>query len=219
MAQKITWQGILKSLVFLFSFVLPLILLVAALFLTVFTAQQTVVKEEVSEEPILAEEKLVPSLILNNKSKYNQQEIVIRGKVIPAPVVCERKTCPPDDLCCGCPTERNLIIVDEGRGLTPETKGQLRLLDPTGMPFCQRHVTDCDYDCQDWVKGAVYDVSGTFYAEPPPWAWKLALEYYFQVSSKNRVRTIGLGESLGNILEDVKEMFKQLTTSGYYVVQ
>jgi len=213
--KKIDRQEILRLLVIVFSFVLPLILLVFALY---WTTRPGVIKKEPGKKLIRLEEWLTPSQILNNKGKYHQQKIVIRGKVVLAPVVCLRKECPSNDPCCGCPSERHLVIVNQGAVLTSETKGQLRLLNPTGKPFCQRRQGSCDYECQDWLKGAIYDVGGEFFSEPPPWGWRLSLEYYFLVESKNKVRTIGFGESLGNIIKDIKAMIKQLTTTGYYVL-
>lgn len=214
--EKVDRRGLLRLLVIVFSFVLPLILLVVALYITTKTG---VIKKEPAEEPTRLEEWLTPNQILNNKRKYHQQKIVIRGKVVLAPVVCQRIECPANDPCCGCPSERNLIIVDEGAALTSETGGQLRLLNSAGEPFCQRHPLSCDYDCQDWSVGAIYDVGGVFFSEPPPWGWKLTLEYYFLVENKNQVRRVGFGESLRNIFQDIKAMLKQLTTSSYYVLQ
>ncbi|PJC28349.1 hypothetical protein CO054_00560 [Candidatus Shapirobacteria bacterium CG_4_9_14_0_2_um_filter_39_11] len=161
---------------------------------------------------------LIPSQILNNKPKYTQQRIIVRGRVSPEPAVCEKKECPTNDPCCGCPSERDLLISDSEAVLTSKTKGVLRLLDPNGKSLCQRQKFSCEYSCQDWVKEAIYDVGGTFYAEPPPPGWKLSLEYYFKVESKNLVKTTSLGESARNVFNDIKEMFKQLTTSGSYVL-
>lgn len=165
-----------------------------------------------------SEEVLIPSQILNNKSQYNKQRILVRGRVSEEPAVCEKKECPTSDPCCGCPSERDLLISDSEAILTSKTKGVLRLLGPNGKSLCQRRQGSCEYSCQDWVKGVIYDVSGTFFAEPPPPGWKLSLEYYFKVESKNLVKTTSLGESARNVFNDIKEMFKQLTTSGSYVL-
>ena len=170
------------------------------------------------EEESKVEAKLIPSQVLSNKSAYNQQEITIRGRVSPEPVVCEKEECPLDDSCCGCPTERNLALFDAGKLLTSE-EGGLRMLDAsTGKPLCTRQLKSCDYLCGDWIKGAIYDVSGKFYAQPPPPGWKMSLEYYFQVEGKNLVKRVSFGESFGNLLSEIKEKLQNWRSSGQYVL-
>jgi len=213
--KKIDKRVILRMLAVVFSFILPLMLLIVSVFILNKTKR---VREKIFEEKIEVKEGLIPSQILNNKPKYNQQRITIRGRVSPEPVVCERKDCPTNDSCCGCPSERNLIIYDSGAVLTSKTGGRLRLSDAEGKPFCHRRQSSCEYHCGDWIKGAIYDVSGMFFAEPPPAGWKLSLEYYFQVESKNLIKRVSLGESIGNILKEIREMVERIKTSGYYIL-
>jgi len=213
--KKPTKRSLLVFLAILFSFILPLALLITGI--VVFRKTNIVIKR-VSEEQIKTEGRLAPSQILANKSKYSQQKIAIRGRVVPEPVVCERKECPSDDSCCGCPPERNLVINNTGQVLSSQ-EGSLRLVEAqTGKAFCTRQAKSCDYLCGDWVKGAVYDVDGEFFAESPPPGWKLSLNYYFQVEGKNLVKRVGLGESFGNFVNEIKEKLKSFKTSGYYVL-
>lgn len=213
--KKIDKKLLLRWLVIVFTFILPLILVMVSIFIFNKTRR---VREKVSEERREAKERLTPSQILNNKPKYNQQKITVRGRVSPGPVVCERKECPPSDPCCGCPSERALIIHDPGVALTSKTGGRLRLVDSDGKQFCQRRQSSCKYHCRDWIERAIYDVRGVFFAEPPPPGWKLSLEYYFQVESKNLVKKVGLGESIGNVFREIKEKIEKLKTSGYYIL-
>jgi hypothetical protein len=213
--KKHTKRSLLIFLAILFSFILPLALLITGIF--IFRKTNLVIKR-IPEEQIEREEGLTPSQILANKSKYSQQKIAIRGRVVPEPVVCERKECPLDDSCCGCPSERNLAVNNPGQVLSSQ-EGSLRLVEAqTGKAFCTRQAKSCDYLCGDWVKGAVYDVNGEFFAESPPPGWKLSLNYYFQVESKELVKRVGLGESFGNFVNEIKEKFKSFKTSGYYVL-
>lgn len=164
-------------------------------------------------------EGLVPSEVLSHKADYNRQALVIRGKVSSEPVVCERENCPDSDPCCGCPNERDLLIADPGLVLTSKTKGRLKLVDYQRGSMCRRLPESCDYSCQDWVEGAVYDVEGMFFAEPPPSGWRLSLEQYFEVEDKRLVRKVGLQEVLGNVLGEVMELFGQLGRPSSFVLQ
>ncbi len=214
-AKKISLKLLLRLIVAFLTFIIPLMLVVV----TVYIFNQTrKIKKKVIEKKEVVEEQLTPSQILGNKAKYSQQKIVIRGRVKPEEAVCERRECPADDPCCGCPPEKDLIIYDADVVLTSKTGGRLRLLDSKGKSFCQRRQLKCDYHCQDWIGGAIYNVSGLFYAEPPPPGWKLSLDYYLQVESKELVKRVGFVELLGNLLREIKEMVARIKTSGYYIL-
>jgi hypothetical protein len=202
-------------LTILVAFFIPLSLLILGLF--VFNKTNPIIKI-LPEEEVKAEVRLTPSQILANKAKYNLQEIVIRGRVKPEPVVCERKECPANDACCGCPTERDLILTDTGKVLTSE-EGTLKLVDTKlGKSFCSRRSYTCDYDCGDWVKGAIYDVSGKFFADSPPPGWQMSLNYYFQVESKELVKKVSFKETFGNFINEMKNKIASFKTSGQYVL-
>ncbi|HUS60147.1 MAG TPA: hypothetical protein VMX76_02075 [Nevskiaceae bacterium] len=173
---------------------------------------------EMIQEEVETKGSIIPSQVLNSKAKYTQQNIVIRGRVALERVVCEKKKCPVDDVCCGCPQLRNLVIKDPGKTLTSESEGLLRLLDSKLQPFCQRSKTSCDYDCQDWVDNAIYDVSGLFFAEPPPTGWKMSFDYYFQVEDKEPVKKVGTVDIIKNIFNEAVSKVKEWTTSGSYVL-
>jgi len=213
-AQKLNRETFLKSLVITFSFVVPILSLVVCLiiFMRLGGGRPGLPGEKI-------EEGLTPSQVLNNKLGYNGQKLVIRGKVSPEPAVCEKKECPTEDPCCGCPLGRHLFITDVSSVLSQKAQGRLRLLDTGGKPLCQRKEGSCEYDCQDWKEGVAYDVSGEFFAERPPPGWQMSLEYYFLVSGKSEVRAVGLGESLGNMFGELKEMLKGVRSSGYYVIE
>lgn len=214
--KEISLESILRLVVVLLCFIIPSALLIVSVY--VLNKVYLVKKRPPEETKVEIEERLAPSQVLNNKSKYSRKTITIRGKVSPEPVVCERKKCPPEDSCCGCDSERDLIVSDSGVSLTSKTKGRMKLLDEKGGSFCQRRQPSCEYDCRDWIEGAVYDVSGLFYAESPPPGWKLSLDYYFQVENKDLVKKAGFAESLGNLWREIKEIIKNLRSTGYYIL-
>ena len=207
---------LLKILVVLVTFILPGILLTYGVFLTY---ENIIFKTKVEVRKLEVEERLIPSKVLNNKSKYSQQRIMIRGKVLMESVVCSRKQCPEGDSCCGCPEESNLLIADADVVLFQKTGGRLRIIGHEGQPFCQRKKASCDYDCGDWIDGATYDIWGTFFSQAPPPGWKLSLEYYFQVEGKEFVTRIALGEKIQTIFKEIKERISALTTSGQYILR
>ncbi|MGB9911024.1 MAG: hypothetical protein ACPLKP_00215 [Microgenomates group bacterium] len=176
-------------------------------------------KQLKKQEPQLPNQETVkPSEVLNKKSFYSGKKIILRGKVIQESVVCEKKECPNDDPCCGCPSERDLLIIDSDALLTSKTKEALKLLGKDSESFCQREKGSCRYLCSGWNSGALYDVYGEFWAEAPPPGWNKSLEYYFTVEGKNLVKTQNFGERVNVLIEEVKGIFKNLRTSGYYVL-
>jgi len=155
---------------------------------------------------------IFPSEVLNKKSSYSGKKIILRGRVTEAPVVCQKKDCPRDDVCCGCPEERNLVILDEKNILTSQTKEGLRLLDKEGKSFCQREKGSCRYQCGDWKEGGVYEVYGEFWAEAPPPGWGKSMDFYFKVEDKS------IGERANLFFQEIKNMIKNFRTSGSYVL-
>jgi len=159
-----------------------------------------------------------PSEVLNKKSSYSGKKIILKGRAAEAPVVCQKKECPPDDACCGCPWERNLVLLDEKGILISQTKETLRLLDKEGKSFCQRQKGSCEYQCGDWGKGGIYEVYGEFWAEAPPPGWGKSMDFYFRVEEKKLVASLGLGTKINLLFQDIKNFFKKLKTSGEYVL-
>jgi len=159
-----------------------------------------------------------PSEVLNQKSAYSGKKITLRGRVTEAPVVCQKKDCPPDDACCGCPWERNLILIDENGILTSQTKESLRLLDKEGRSFCQRQKGSCQYQCGDWRKGGIYEIYGEFWAESPPPGWGKSMDFYFRVEDKKLSKSLGFGSKINLLFQDIKNLFRNLKTSGEYVL-
>ena len=209
-------QVFLTPLIILFSFLLPLLFLILGI--VIFRASNKFAQTLTKEENIKAEESLSPSQILKDKNKYRQEKIWLRGRVTFSPVVCKKKQC-PDDACCGCPDQRDLVAYDTGTILNSSGQEKLNLKDVfTGQSFCQRKQGSCDYDCDDWRNGAIYDVYGKLFADTPPPGWQKSLNYYFEVESKTLVKTISFGESLRTIFDDLKEKFKGFGSSGQFVL-
>lgn len=201
--------------------ILPvLLLLLGVLLLSNIKSGTKIVETQPKEKGELELGVLRPSQLLANRLKYKDQELTIRGKISQVAVVCERKECPKEDPCCGCKEERNLIIIDAERVFVKETTWQLRLLSPGGKAFCQRLPNSCKYDCPGWEMESVYDVSGTFFAEPPPQgtSWRMFFDFYFEVEEKSLVEeteVVGLPERL---FKGIQELIKKYLTSGSYVL-
>ena len=175
-------------------------------------------QQEPSQGEITTEVVITPSDILANKARYNNQNLVVRGRVTLERVVCQKMDCPAEDKCCGCPEERNLAIKDQAKPLGSEEKGLLRLFDSKHQPLCQRSKTSCDYHCGDWIDDAIYDVSGIFFAEPPTTGLKMSFNYFLQVEDKKIVQKSGIGDFVKNAFNDAVKKFKEWTTSGSYVL-
>ena len=161
---------------------------------------------------------LSPSEVLNRKSSYSGKKITVRGRVVEIPVVCQRKECPPDDTCCGCPEERSIALIDEGNVLTLKSRERLELLGPEGEGFCRREKGSCQYNCGDWRKGAIYEVFGEFKAESPPPGWQKSLDFYFRVEEKRLVKSLSLGSKINLLIQNIKDLIKNFRKSGEYVL-
>jgi len=159
-----------------------------------------------------------PSEVLNKKSFYSGKKINLKGRVVEIPVVCQKKECPSDDACCGCPWERNIALLDEKSVLTFQTKERFLLLDKEGKSFCQRKKGSCRYECGDWKIGGIYEVYGEFWAESPPPGWGKSLDFYFKVEDKKLSKTLGLGSRINFLIQDIKNLVRNLKTSGEYVL-
>jgi len=180
------------------------------------TSRQILKNLKISQE--ISSKGISPSEALNQKSSYSGKKITLRGRVAEAPVVCQKKECSPDDSCCGCPLERNLVLLDEKGILTSQTKEALRLLDREGKSFCRREKGSCRYQCEDWKKQGVYEIYGEFWAESPPPGWGKSMDFYFKVEEKKLVVSLGLGAKINLLFQDIKNFFKSLKTSGEYVL-
>lgn len=205
-------SNFLFFLTVLIGFIVPLTLVILGII--IFNKTNPVIK--ISVEKVKNEERLTPSQVLANKAKYDRQEVIIRGRINQEPTVCERKECPTNDICCGCPPERDLILADAGKVLTSQ-EGAMRLIE-AGKSLCQRRPYSCDYDCGDWVKGAIYDVSGKFFADSPPPGWQMSLNYYFQIEGKELVKKVSFKETFGNFISEMKNKIASFKTSGQFVL-
>ena len=199
-------KSIVKGVLTAFSIIFPIALLLAGFIFLLLT--QEAFQEEFETEVETTAGAVLPSVILNDKYKYKDQELLLKGEVILAPAVCEKKDCPESDPCCGCPQQRNLMVVDPGGRYFRETGGILRILGKNNLPYCERMVDSCDYDCPDWEIGSVYEVNGIFFAEPPPRGTALSLffDYYFQVENARVVEGTNIGERAGRLFSAIKDL-------------
>lgn len=213
MKNNLKKKRILIILSILFILVIPAILIV----LSATWLGRSFIRPEVEEE---AAEHLKPSQILADKIKYRDQFVVIQGRVVAEDAVCERKSCPPGDPCCGCENERDLIIGDSGESIITQKTGRLALLTPEKKSYCQRKTNSCDYDCADWQLGQIYEVRGIFRATPPPpgSGLKIYLDYYFEVQEKKSIRSLGIIERTKSLVDDIKSFISSTSTSGYYIL-
>lgn len=198
-----------------------LLILIVPAILIVISAQwieRTALEEAEYEE--LGAEKLIPSKILDDKSAYMDQFVIVRGQVIPEEVVCERISCPPEDSCCGCPKRRNLIIIDPSASIIRQLPGKLLLLTEEKEPLCYREEDSCDYECPDWQIKGLYEVRGIFRATPPPLgtALRIYFEYYLEAQEKDLVKTVGIFDRLGALFTDLKEFITRSTSETYYII-
>lgn len=159
---------------------------------------------------------LKPSELLENKGLYKDTRLVILGKVGMAPIVCDRRECLPEDSCCGCPTERDLVLTDADKIIFKESVWRLKLAGLESKPFCQRITGSCDYECPGWEMGGVYQVGGQFYAEAPPMgsAWRLYTDAFFEVENYFLVKSTGWWDLPGTIAAGVAELIGGLKSAG-----
>ncbi len=208
----------LATLAIFFGFVLPVSVLIIGI--TIFRVNDIGLKPSSSEniQETSSEGVLKPSELLSNRAKHAGKRVVVQGRVSREPAVCEKKECPSDNPCCGCPEERSLILNDSNVVLTSNSGGRLRLLDQEKKPFCFLPAGSCNYECSGWEEGAIYDVTGNFFTETPPPGWKISLEYYFLVENKSLVKSVGILDTIGNLFNEIKAQFYKLKTSGSYVL-
>lgn len=216
-------RKVLITLILLFTVIVPVI----AVIIGVILFRQLPYKHMVFKEAERLESRLVtpeektvkPSEVLAQKAKYADQYLVVRGKVVPEPVICERRTCPKSDSCCGCKSKKNLIVVDADAPFLADSPGRLPIFAPGKEPFCTRRVGSCSYDCQDWKLSSIYDVEGTFFAEAPLAGSGITsyMDFYFEVEGKSPVTKVEALSLPEKFLGNLKELIKKLRTSGYYV--
>jgi hypothetical protein len=207
------------NLIILLSLIITLASLIVVIWAVIkFNAACREILKNLKTPQEISPKGISPSEVLNQKSAYSGKKITLRGRVTEAPVVCQKKDCPPDDACCGCPWERNLILIDENGILTSQTKESLRLLDKEGRSFCQRQKGSCQYQCGDWRKGGIYEIYGEFWAESPPPGWGKSMDFYFRVEDKKLSKSLGFGSKINLLFQDVKNLFRNLKTSGEYVL-
>ena len=178
------------------------------------------------EEKIALDEKekgagfLFPSELTTSKIKYNNQPIELRAKVSTAPIVCQKKQCEKNDSCCGCPVTRDLVASDFRASVSSSGPIDiLKLRDANNLPICQRKANSCDYDCQGWENGSIYDMDGVFVYEKGPEGWNRPKALYVKVSDKSLIRFLGMQESFGQVFEKIGSIFDGFRgDSGTYVL-
>lgn len=205
-----------RILTLFFGLILPLIFLVLGVVIFVYTASQGLPKT--SEVEVLEKAALVPSDVLNHQSDYSSKRIDIRGRVAQAPVVCDKKACPIDDPCCGCPADRGLILADPGTVINTKSGARLELVNVNGNKFCQRLPQSCSYSCPGWSTGSIYDVQGVFYSEPPPPGWNISLNFYLTVEDANEVKEVRAEERVRTVFEEIRDKIVSFFSSGMYVL-
>lgn len=208
----------LAVLAIFFGFVLPVSVLVVGI--VVFGVNDPGLKPSTTEniQEINPEDVVKPSDLLNNRAKYAGKRVVVQGRVSRESAVCEKKECPADSPCCGCPEERSLVLSDNNRVLvSAQGVAKLRLLDEEKEPLCSLAAGSCKYECPGWKENAIYNVTGNFFSEVPPPGWKISLDYYFTVESKSLVRTVGVLDTIRDFFYEIQNQIKQLRTSESYV--
>ena len=223
MKKKLSHEAII-GLIVLLTVVLPLLAVVVGVFLfrtTPFEHMPFKVKmrELTSQVAVTSEEKVVkPSEVLANKAKYANRKLIVRGKILEDKVVCERRTCPANDSCCGCPPKKNLVIADADLPFLSDVSRELPIFGPEEEPLCTRKQGSCDYDCPGWQLGGVFDVEGTFLAEAPIAGSGIQLwQFHLEVISQRPAPKTETSSFLEEIKGNIQEIIKQLRTSGYYV--
>lgn len=183
------------------------------------SAGPKLISPEGKVQELTASSVLTPSDILNNKAAYTKKRVTVRGKLSQAPVVCQKKICPAEDSCCGCPDRRSLLLADAGVVLSPKSWGRLELVVERGEKPCQRLAGSCEYRCREWVIGDIYDVEGTFFAEPPPPGWNLSLSYYLMVENMKTAGKLTSTDSLRTIIKEIKDNLRSFFTPETYLIQ
>lgn len=213
--KKINWL-LLISLIITF---ISLGILIGLIIVLNLSSSQYVKRLKKTENlPSSSSEIVVPSEILSNKSLYSGKKINLRGRVLQDSVVCVRRECPEEDACCGCPEERDILVVDQNSVLNQQIKERLPLLDSQGKSFCRREKGSCRYDCGDWINGGIYDIYGEFWAEAPPLGLNKSFDFYFKVEGKNLLKTTSFKDKIEAFLNDIKNLIKKQKTSGYYIL-
>lgn len=218
MKKKINWILVLSLVITLVSLVI-LIGLIVILNLSSREYLKKLQLQKTTDLPPASPEIVLPSELLEQKSFYSGKKITLRGRVFQDSVVCIRKECPEEDSCCGCPEERNILVVDPNSVLNQQIKEKLTLLDFQGKSLCQREKGSCRYNCGDWINGGIYDIYGEFWAEAPPPGWNKSLEFYFKVKEKNLLKTTSFEDKIKSLFNDIKDLIQKQKTSGYYILQ
>ena len=164
-------------------------------------------------------EEVSPAVVLANKMSYNDKYLELRGIVTEEATVCERKECPQEDRCCGCPDNKDLFLSNADSGWQSSTAGRMTLLDKGGSHLCSRLVNSCQYGCNSWEPGAIYRVSGKFYATPPPPGWMMSLEYYFMVDGKTMLSQVSWTDTLSNTINYWWGSLRDSLSSGSYIAR
>lgn len=209
-ARRKRWVNVVLLLV------LPLVSILIVLFLVYSQLNLKIQDQEIN---ILVDSRaLKPSQLLADKNSFANQEVILRGRVVKEPAVCQKKECLATDLCCGCPEKRDLLIYDEETSLSRSADGRLQLLTSEGDSFCRRKMGSCDYQCGDWLEGGIYQIKGTFFYKKPPSGWAASFEYHFLVKEKRLVGKVDWGKKVTNFWQEFMGSLKGFSTSGGYVL-
>lgn len=206
-----------KAISFAFTVIIPLLALAFSVFI-IYEVRSNLPKRLTLEEEIIPEDILAPSQVLNNKFEYTEKTIVVHGRVQKEQAVCQKKECPSDDPCCGCPEEINLYLYDAESSISQQSKSVFKLLDDNLAKPCKREPLKCEYSCGDWENGAIYNITGKFSAEKPPPGLNISFDHYFTVYDKAFAKKPNFGERFQNTIDDLKKLIEGTKTSGSFVL-
>ncbi len=151
---------------------------------------------------------LNPSDILTDVLYYSDKEVNIHGIVVYGEGSCEKRSCPDYDSCCGCSSNRDLILKDTTSNLFNQS-GEIKIFDPGKQSICQRKQDSCDYDCNDWVPGGLYEITGTLVVVRPLGLTvsRGYLEFYLEVKGKHKISGPTPVENKDNMLDTTIKRF------------
>jgi hypothetical protein len=206
-----------KIISFFLTVLIPLLALGLSIFI-IYKIKSNLPKISQTEEAIKEENALSPSDVSENKTKYKDQIITLKGRVEKENAVCQKKECPENDPCCGCPDKINLYLYDSTSSLSQKTKTAFKLVGEKKEELCQRKPLSCSYECKGWQTGSVYNITGKFFAESPPPGLKISFDHYLEVYSKEFSKKPTLSEKIGNLINDIKQFINKTKNSGSFVL-
>lgn len=205
-ARKRAQQLILLVLI-IFSFALSSIILIGISVKDISKPKETTPVVTLPKPDAINLTGLKPSNVLSDVLYYSDKDIGVVGQIVYGERVCGQRVCAPDDNCCDCEANRDLIIKDKAGGILDQT-GEIRLYGVERSPLCEKKARSCDYNCQDWTIGGLYEVTGRFIAVKP-YGINISrgyLEYYMEVRDKKFI-PVPTASPKRNILEKYLEKY------------